>query len=396
MDILKQAQTLSDELKEIYQQLHQNPELGFELEKTIGIITSYLDKINVKYHTDGKFILCEMGKNEGETFLLRADMDALPISEESGLPYASQNGNCHACGHDMHATMLLGAVKLLKDADLKGKVLCLFQPAEEILQGAKYVLDKGVLDNVTAGMMLHTMTAMPFETGTVIVSSAGESAPSADYFTIKIKGKGGHGSSPHLCTDPILASANLITSLQALNSREIPQNKPFVLTFGEIHGGEAHNIIPDHVTLKGTFRTFDENIRQTVRTRLCEISQSVSETFKATSEVTFDSGCPTLLNDKNVSECVHKTLVNLLGKDKVFTSDEVNKNSSLGAGSEDFSYISHKIPTVMVAISAGKNADGFSYPLHNPKVKFDQNAIPFGTAVYTASAIEYLNKKGGV
>ncbi len=397
MDIFKNAQTLSDELKEIYHKLHKNAEVGFELTETIKITTSYLDETGVKYQTDGKYILCEIGKDNGETFLLRADMDALPIREESGLSYASQNGNCHACGHDMHTTMLLGAVKLLKSSEnmLKGKVLCLFQPAEETLQGAKYVLERGMLDNATAGMMLHTMTATTFETGTAIVSSAGESAPSADYFTIKINGRGGHGSAPHLCIDPILTSAHLITALQELNSREIPQNKPFVLTIGEIHGGNAHNIIPDQVTLKGTFRTFDEKIRQTVRTRLCEITKSVSQTFKATSEVTFDNGCPTLLNDNEVSESVHQTLTRLLGKEKVLMSDEVNKSSSFGNGSEDFAYISHKIPTVMVAVSAGKSSDGFEFPLHNPKVRFDENAIIYGTAIYTASAIEYLNKKGG-
>lgn len=397
MDIFKKSQQISGELKETYRLLHKNAETGFELSKTASIVTQKLKEIGVDFDTDGKIIICDIGKKDGEAFLLRADMDALPIAEESGVEFASQNGNCHACGHDMHTAMLLGCARLLKENEdmLQGKVRLLFQPAEEILEGAKYAISKGVLDGVCAGMMLHTMTATPFGTGTAVISSQGITAPSADYFTITIKGRGGHGSSPHNCIDPITATAHLVVALQEILAREVPPSQPTALTIGEIHGGNAHNIIPESVTLKGTVRCFDEKLREFLKCRIEELSQSVAKAFRATSTITYDSGCPSLLNDKSVSEIAYETVEKLLGKEQVFTSDEVSKNSSLSSGSEDFAYISHKIPTVMVALSAGSNADGYEYPLHNPKVKFDEKALPYGTAIYTAIACEYLNKKSG-
>lgn len=397
--ILIRAAELSDELKATYRELHKNAEVGFELTETLGIVKESLKKSGVEFEEKKGFVTALIGKNNGKTFLLRADMDALPMREESGVDFSCKSGNFHACGHDMHTAMLLGAAKILKENEniLNGRVKLLFQPAEETLTGAKYVIKEGVLKNpqVDGAMMIHVMTATPFETGTVIVSSGGVSAPSADYFTIRVNGKGGHGSSPHRCVDPISAAAHIVVALQEISAREIAMSEPFAITIGKISGGTAANIIPDSVELLGSVRCFDEQIRQTLKCRITEISEGIAKTFRASASVTFDRGCPSLVNDEKLSEDLFGSLCRAFGGDRVLTSRSLREtvgSAQTESGSEDFSYISREVPSVMVAVSAGKISDGYTFSLHNKKVRFDEKALSIGAAAYAVGAVGVLGK----
>lgn len=398
-DVLTSAKALENELFETYKLLHKNAEVGFDLPATMTIIKNKLDEYGIAYEEHDSFITATIGNNEGKTFLLRADMDALPMKEESEVDYACQNGNHHACGHDMHTTMLIGASKILNDHknELKGRVKILFQPAEELLKGADYVIRNGALENpqVDGGMMIHVMTNTPFETGTCVVSSGGVTAPSADYFEIKVSGNGCHGSSPHTGVDPVLTACNIVVAIQEITSREIPASQPCVITVGSIQGGNAHNIIPDEVMIKGTMRCFDEDIRAFAKKRIEEISNGVAKAFRAVAETEYTSGCPSLMNDNTVSEIVFKGISEVNGTDKTFTSKQLSENSdskNLTTGSEDFAYISREIPAVMVALSAGKTSDGYEFNLHNPKVKLDMGAIPYGVSAFVSGAFAFLKE----
>lgn len=399
-EILQEAQNLKQELIEKRRTIHSNPETEFNLTKTVEFVEKEL--INMGYNPIrcGKAGLVAIagGKKKGKTFLIRGDMDALPIKEESDVEFSAKNGCMHACGHDMHTTMMLGAAKILKnhEDEINGTVKLMFQPAEEIFEGSKDMIENGILENpkVDAALMIHVMANSPFKTGSAIVSAPGVSAPAADYFEIKVQGSGCHGSMPNTGVDPITVSANIITALQEINAREIAVTDKAVLTIGTIHAGKAANAIPDMVTMGGTIRTYDEETRAFIKDRIIQISQNIANAYRAKAEVIFGSGCPTLVNDEELSKCAEKYTEELLGKEMAFS---VAKLASMGggqtsksAGSEDFAYISQKVPTIMIALAAGQAENGYSYPQHHPKVKFDEDALTVGSSVYAYIAMKWL------
>lgn len=392
-ELWKEAKALQKELVEIRRYLHENAETGFALDKTVERIGGELEKAGYAPQKCGKAgLVATVGRGK-RVFLLRADMDALPIEEESGEPFACRNGNMHACGHDLHATMLVGAAKLLKtrEKELGGVVKLLFQPAEEILQGAKNVIEAGVLETpkVEAAMMLHAATRSPFKTGTAVVASAGVGAPAADYFTIEIRGKGCHGSAPWQGVDALTVAARILLALQEISARELSESA--VLTVGSLKTGDAGNAISDRATLEGTLRAFDEETRGFVKKRMAEISENVARAFRARAKIVYGGGCPTLMNDERLSSFAKNAAEELLGKDMVFSSDALNGAArEKSGGSEDFAYISHEIPSVMVSLAAGEKEKGYEYPLHHPKARFDEEALSFGCALYAHVAIEWL------
>ena len=337
------------------------------------------------------------GKKSGKAFLLRADIDALSIKEDSGLCFASENGNMHACGHDMHAAMLLGAAKILKihETEINGRVKLMFQPAEELLEGAVDMIRAGALKDpaVDAGMMVHVMTGVDIPSGTVIVSSEGESAPAADYFTVSVKGKGCHGAMPNAGIDPIITASHIIISVGEILAREISMNDRAVITFGEITAGKGCNVIPDTALIRGSMRAFGEDVREFIKKRLTEISVGVASSFRAEAAVDFISGCPSLKNDGDLSFLVSGYLKELIGADKVFTSKELEGSGKRVAGSEDFAYISQEIPSLMIAIAAGSPDEGYTYPLHHPKADFNEDVLSLGAAVYAYTAMRWLYEK---
>lgn len=383
--------------------LHAHAETGFDLPETTAYVEKELRALGIEPKRCGRAgIVAELGKKEKEeVFLLRADMDALPVQEQTDVSFAAENGNMHACGHDMHTAMLLGAAKLLKEREeeIAGTVRFMFQPAEELLSGAKDMIENGILEApaVTGAMMIHVMTGAEIPTGTVIAASPGVSAPAADYFTIKVEGKGCHGSSPNLGIDPVIAAAHIILALQEIQTRELSAGEKAMLTIGSMQGGEAANVIPDCVVLKGTMRAYREDTREFLKERLVSVAEKTAEVFRASAEVTFPCGCPALENDAALSARVLQYAKELLGKEKAFGAQELSGGAASGrtektAGSEDFSYVSKKVPSVMVALAAGMPENGCRYPLHHPKVSFEEDAMPSGCALLAYTALCELKR----
>ena len=386
--MLKKAMKMKEELVEHRRWLHAHAETGFDLNQTADYVCRQLEDMGYLPRRVGRCgIVVDHNRSEGPTILLRADMDALPIVEETNLEFSNQTRKMHACGHDMHTAMLLGAAKLLVNEDLPGNVRFLFQPAEELLEGAKDMIDSGVLEGVDAAIMIHSSIA-PLPTGMAIISSPGISAPAADYFTIRIQGKSCHGSAPQDGIDPIPAAAQILLAIQNIQTRELGLNDRAVLTIGSIHGGTAANVIADTVEMRGSLRTADEAVRTKLRTRMEEIVSSMSTVFRCNGEITFDSGCPCLLNDEAMSDLAARCLKEALGEDLAKTTLELNpEGSPTAGGSEDFAYISQQVPSVMVAVCAGNS----EHPLHHPQVVFDEEALPYGAAAYASVAVEYLD-----
>ena len=393
-NLLKDAENLREKLVKHRRYLHENAELGFDLPKTCAYVEKTLRALGYAPKKCGRAgLIATVGDPESKpAVLLRADMDGLPIEENSGEPFACKTGNMHACGHDLHTAMLLGAAELLKREEkrLKGCVKLLFQPAEDILAGAKDCLKKGLLDGVKpkCAVMLHVMTDLPLKTGTAIVSSAGVSAPAADFFRITVQGKGCHGSTPWQGVDALAVGAHILSGLQTLSAREIPAGANAVLTVGSLQAGQAGNVIADRGVLNGTLRTFDEGVRTQIKARIKELAHMQAKAFRATAKTEFLSGCPTLVNDGGVSDFAYQTAKSLLGEKRAFTSAELS-GGEVGktGGSEDFAYISHEIPSVMVAFSAGEREKGYAYPLHHSKARFDEDVLPIGAAFLTAFAL---------
>lgn len=400
--ILEEALQLEETLIGHRRYLHAHAGSGFDIGQTLTYVKNALTEMGYEPAPCGKSGLVALagGKKEGKVFLIRADMDALPIREEADVEFASSNGCMHACGHDMHTAMLLGAARILKmhEEEIEGTVKLMFQPAEEIFEGSRDMIEAGLLrdPDVDAAMMIHVMAAMPFSAGTVVVAPPGVSAPAADYFEIKVQGKGCHGSMPNLGVDPLIAAAHILTALQEIHARELAMGERAVLTVGTMHAGTAANAIPDAAVMGGSIRTFDEEIRSYIKERMQQIAEGVAGSFRAEANVTFGSGCPTLVNDKEMSLCAEKYVRELLGEGKVFSGGELNaagkEKSPKAAGSEDFAYVSQEVPSVMLALAAGQPEKGYIYPQHHPMVKFDEAALANGCAVYAYAAMRWLQE----
>lgn len=403
-EIISEIKSFKEKIIEDRRYLHAHAETGFELKETVAYVRKQLEEMGYEVKQCGKagLVVLAGGKKPGKVFLIRGDMDALPITEETDLDFKSENGCMHACGHDMHTAMLLGAARYLKnhEEDINGTIKLMFQPAEEIFQGSDDMIKSGVLENpkVDAALMIHVAAASPMEAGSVIVCSGGVSAAAADTFTIRVKGKGCHGSTPSEGIDPVTAASHIVIALQEIHGRELCIDDKAALTIGSVQGGKAANAIPDEVVMKGTIRTFDEDVRKMIKERLVEITEGTARVFRAEAEVVFDSGCPTLFNDYSLADDTFKYSVELLGKEKAFSmgmfaqTGSNKKSGSAGAGSEDFAYVSQQVPSIMLALAAGKPDEGYLYPQHNPKVKFDESALAAGTAVYVYDAMRWLEE----
>ena len=402
--IISEALSLQKKLIEKRHYLHSHPGVEFDIQETYRYVHDQLVEMGYAPRAYGKAGLIataghKASSDGAKTILLRADMDALPITEETPLDFASGNGKMHACGHDMHTTMLLGAAQLLKkhENELNGQVVLCFQAAEEVFEGAKDMIDAGALRDTTpdAALMIHVTVGMPFETGTVVVCDGGVSPPAADYFEINIQGKGCHGAMPQMGIDPITVAAHIVTGLQEIHARELAMADEAALTLGSIHAGNAANAIPDTATIGGTIRAYDEEVRNLIKNRMEEMIKSIATAFRAEATLKFTSGCPTLVNDTALSNDVAKYMKELLGPQKAFKKAELlalsgDAKSSKATGSEDFAYFSQEVPSIMLALAAGNAKTGCDYPLHHPKVMLDESALSIGSAVYAYNAIRWL------
>ena len=376
--------SLRDELVAWRRQLHRHPELGFDLPVTRAFVFEKLREMGYEPQDVGRAgITCTIGRG-APVFLLRGDMDALPMQEETGLPFASENGCMHACGHDFHTTALLGAARLLRqhERELRGTVKLLFQPAEETMDGAQDVFDAGILEHphVDAAMALHVVQA-PFGT---VNYTPGSACGSSDVFTITVNGRGGHGAAPHRNIDPINVAAHIVLSLQAINSREVNPNEMIVLTICSLHAGSAANVTPAQAVLKGTIRTMSLEVKEFARQRLTEICRDVCHTFRAECDIAFTgAGIPPMINDPALTEELSGYIDALLGSGSVRHIERMT-------GSEDFSVFSHHVPCALYWFGTGSAEEGYPYGVHDPRVTFREDALPEMAAVYAHSAICWL------
>lgn len=391
--LLEEARELQESLIASRRYLHTHAEVGFDLKDTLAFVKQELTQMGYEPVPCGKAGLIALagGKKQGPVFLIRGDMDALPIAEEADIPFPSTNGHMHACGHDLHTAMMLGAARLLKqhEEEIPGTIKLMFQPAEEIFEGSQDMIQNGLLENpkVNAALMIHVIAGMPFTPGTVIVSAPGISAPAADYFKITVQGKGCHGSMPNTGVDPLSAAAHILIALQEIHARELAVGEHGVLTVGTMNAGTADNVIPDTVIMGGSLRTYDEDTRSFIKERMEQIAKGIAAAFRAEAEVSFGSGCPSLTNDADLCLFMETCLKELLGEEKAFSATQASMKSS---GSEDFAYVSQKVPSVMLAMAAGQPRKGYCYPQHHPKVTFDEQVLAEGSAVYAYTAMEWL------
>ena len=398
-ELMAEAAVLEPQLQNWRRTLHRHPEVGFDLPQTRALVKQALTEMGYTPQDCGKagILVLAGGKKPGKTILLRGDMDALPIQEESGVDFASEvPGRMHGCGHDMHTAMMLGAAKLLKahEEELEGTVKLEFQPAEEIFQGSPDMIANGLLENpkVDAAVMFHVLAGMPLPSGMVLVPGGGITMASCEQYHITVHGKGGHGSMPEACIDPVTAAAHIHIALQEINSREMDPHSFGVFTTGRFQAGAASNVIPDTAEMWGTIRTIDpENkVGELIQKRMTEIAQGVATAYRCTAEVGFSDYCPCMVVDRALAGNAMTYMTELVGQGAMDMSKLTGGKP--GGGSEDFAFVSHEVPTVSMFLSAGNAKEGYAYGQHHPKVKFDDSILYEGSAAYSWFALRWLSE----
>ncbi|MDF2701704.1 MAG: Peptidase amidohydrolase [Rubrobacteraceae bacterium] len=365
-------------------EIHREPELGFDTEKTAAKVLAALDGLPLEIQTgvaENGVVATLEGEGEGPTVGLRADMDALPIHEETGLPFASEtDGKMHACGHDGHTSMLVGAAHALSGMRhrLNGTVRFFFQPAEEGEGGGKVMVDAGVADDVDSIFALHLWPGLPFGRA---ATKAGPIMAAADAFEMTVKGAGGHGAMPHLTADAIAMAAQIVTALQTVVSREVDPVEPAVLTVGEIGAGTAYNIIPETARLGGTVRTLNEDLRRRMPERIEHLARGIAQGMRGDVQFDYEFSYPVTVNDEYAAWRALGVAGDLLGEDNAIELT----NPSMGA--EDFAYFLEKIPGAFIWLGVGEDVSG----LHTPTFAFDEEILPLGSALLTALALESLS-----
>ena len=386
---MEQAIAIKDDIVEYRRTIHSNPEVGAELPKTKAYV---MDKLREFGYTPEE--ICESGivttiegAKPGKTFLLRADMDALPMAEATSCDFKATNGAMHSCGHDMHTAMLLGAARLLKQNQdqIEGTVKLVFQPDEEGFTGAKKMIEAGVLENpkVDAAMAMHVNSGTP---SNLVVCGKGTSIGGCYRFRIVVKGTGCHGAMPETGVDPIFIAHHIYSGLQTISTREIPATKPAVITIGKFVGGDAPNIIPGEVIMEGTFRYLDKEMGEMVIGRMNDIVTSTAKTFRGEAELIELSSVPPLTNNNELADELTGYMKDIVGERGVFVYE------GGGMGSEDFASFSHEVPSLYIILGAGAKNENpeFGVPMHNEKVVFNEDILPTGAAIHAYSAITWL------
>lgn len=380
----KESEELKDELIKNRRHIHENPESGLELPQTKEYVMKYLKEIGACIKEVGKSgvqATIKGEKGQGKRVLIRADMDALPMQEESGLDFSSKNKFvAHTCGHDLHTSIGLSTAKLISKnkKDFKGEVRFMFQPAEEIFEGSKMMIENGVLDGVDIALALHTN--LTHEAGSISYYE-GYMATSCDSFKVTIKGQGGHGGYPHTTKDPINAGVMIYQQFNQLISRDADPSKHTTLTFGQFSSGSNSNIIPDSAILQGTMRTYDPEIREKLLKRIGEIVDGVSKVTECEINLEYFASVPSLYSDPSLTK-------ELVGYVKESSDIEMISGERLMA-SEDMAFVSRKVPTVYFLLNS--KIPGNNYSHHNPKVDFSEDAMPIGAGLFVTSAINWLN-----
>ena len=387
---LDEAKELKEELLENRRTLHGYAEVGFDLPKTYAFVEKKLREYGYDPIPVGqRGLVCLAGK-PGKTILLRADMDALPMPEENGLPFAATNGHHHACGHDTHTAMLLAAAKLLKrhEAELQGTVKFMFQPAEELLSGAKDMIANGLLEDphVDVAMAIHSMPGQDYcRTGNICLMHNGVTN-SGDGIRITIEGRDAHGSTPYLGVDAVSIAAHTILALQELIAREIPLEEASTVLVGRIEGGTTCNSVAGYAVLEVSLRTPGPAQREFLMKRIEEVAAAEAALFrgKATVERMY-GGIPALVNDETLlNECI-----SYMGE--ILSEEALVEVPKMGGG-EDFTMVAEQVPAVFLMLGAGSPEEGYEVSVHNLKTRFNEEALPIGAAVYAQCAMRWLEE----
>ena len=379
---LKRAMELNDSIQCDRQFIHQNAELGNDLPITSGYVKKRLEEMGLEPKEICKCGITALikGKKPGKTYLLRADMDALPMAENSGLPFASKTNASHNCGHDIHSAMVLGAAQMLVERvdELEGNVRLMFQPSEETFEGAKAMIDAGLLDDVDVASGMHIMLDWNAPS---YGCKAGFMTSSCDGFKITVTGNGCHGAMPHTGIDPINVGVHIYSAFQELIAREVPPRETASLTFGQFGGGDTPNIIPHQITMQGTLRTYNRELRAKLVERMKTIANAAGIMFGAKVEYEVLSAVPATYTDPQMLSEVKEYLSDL-GELTLADDDYVVTPS------DDMAYVSEKVPTVYLLL--GARVEGNPYGHHNPRVLFDEKALPWGAAMHAQCAFEWL------
>lgn len=396
----KRAKEYNPELVKYRRQFHQNPELGLQLPKTAAYVWDRLTEMGYEPQKIGESSIVAMVGQGEKTFLLRADMDALPIQEQTGLPFASQVPGCmHACGHDCHTAMLLGAAKLLKEQEsqLCGKVKLFFQAGEEILDGAKEAVEAGVLEGpkVDAAMMIHILSGSPIPEGSLCFPTDGGCYASADWFRVDVTGKGGHGAMPEKTVSAVNTICAINAGIQDIMAVVVPPSANAVMTVGELRAGDegSGNVIPASGYLAGTIRTFDETVRQTIKQSLETMAKHTAAARGADAQVSYSHSAPVVQHDAQLRAFAIQELQEAFGSQAVLDMKKLFGGAfDRASASEDFAYIAQKVPSAILFLAAGSPEHGYTVPGHNPKTDFDESVLHVGAAAYAIVAARWLEE----
>lgn len=391
MKIKELAEKYNDYIIEQRRYFHQYPELSLQEVKTTKTIASELEKMGIEVSYFDGITGCVgllKGAKPGSTVLLRADIDGLTVHEQTGLPFQSKcDGKMHACGHDCHISMQLGAAKILSELkdELCGNVKFFFQPAEELAVGAKICIEKGVLDNVSACYGMHIWGEVDCPK---INIASGERMASCDTFKLKIKGTSAHGSAPHLGKDAILAASAIIMNLQSIASRTNDPLNALVITIGTFNGGQRFNIIADSVELEGAARTFSKKFRMEIEEIIRNIAESTAKAYGCTAELSYQYLAASVINeDENLVKTAQNAASSLYGEDILVDFDKLT-------GSEDFSELMEKVPSVYAFLGArSEKTEGSGYSNHHEKFTPDEDALHHGAAIAAQFAYDYLKNE---
>ncbi|MCX8649485.1 amidohydrolase [Gilliamella sp. B2776] len=387
-NIKKLIQQNLDEMVAFRRDLHRHPELPWEEFRTTDRIAQELDKIGIAYRrTEPTGIIAEIeGGKPGKRILLRADIDALPVQELSeNIDYKSMfDGKMHACGHDTHASMLLAAARVLYKIreQLKGNVRLVFQPAEEIAQGAKSMVKQGVLDGIDSAFGMHIWSQMPVGKISCVV---GSSFASADLLTVRFKGRGGHGSMPHDTVDAVMVASAFVMNVQSIVSREISPLDPAVVTIGRMDVGTRFNVIAENAVLEGTVRCFNITVRDKIESAIRRYANQIAAMYRATAEVEYIYGTLPVINDKESALLAQKVIVESFGEQALYFEAPTT-------GGEDFSYYTENIPGAFALVGSGNPDKDTQWPHHHGCFNVDEDGMALGTELYAQYAWSYLNQ----
>lgn len=392
-EILREALELQEKIVEWRRTLHRCPEIGLVLPKTASFVKERLEECGISYQTyeHHSGITAVIGKSEGKTVAIRADMDALPIHEETGLSYASENENMHACGHDAHTAILLVAAKMLKqhEDELEGRVKLIFQPAEEGPGGAEPMVRDGVVEDVDSILALHVGTMFGMhQNGDIAVSYSNTSAAD-DQVLIEISGFGGHGSTPHRCVDPVAIAALIINNIQYIVGREVAASESSVITLASVEAGRGtYNIIAESAVIKGTIRNASAQTREFVLKRISEIASATAAMMRGSCTVQILDGYPALVNDRKVVECFLSSAKQLIPEEEIHIADHGMM------GGEDAAFFFQRVPGCYFFLTsyAPCPLDGKVYGAHHPRFCLDESVFHRGAALFVQTAMDWLRE----